>query len=135
MVRMAQRRNHAAVTQGRVRLDQGDAASLPYADASFDKICATHTLYFWADLERVARELGRVLKRDGRLVLGFRDDGDMRHAFPSKVYTLRSPDEVRAALQHAGFTQVHVESSVCGARSMHWAVAEGQVGRDGYTDV
>ena len=130
MVRMAHRRNHAAVTQGRVRLDQGDAASLPYADASFDKVCATHTLYFWTDLERVARELGRVLKHDGRLVLGFGDDGDMRHAFPSQVYTLRSPNDVRAALQHAGFTQVRVESSVCGARSMHWAIAESWTPRD-----
>jgi SAM-dependent methyltransferase len=125
MVRMAYRWNHAAVMQGRVRLDQGDAASLPYADASFDKVCATHTLYFWSDFDRVAYELGRVLKRDGRLVLGFGDDGDMRHAFPSTVYTLRSPNDVRAALLQAGFTQVRVESGVCGARSMHWAIAEG----------
>ena len=125
MVRMAQRRNDASIAQGRVRVDQGDAAKLPYADASFDKVCATHTLYFWTDFERVARELGRVLTPDGRLVLGFRDDGDMRNAFPSRVYTFRSPDEVRAALQHAGFTTARVESSVCGTRSMHWAIAEG----------
>ena len=125
MVRMAQRRNDASIAQGRVRVDQGDAAKLPYADASFDKVCATHTLYFWTDFERVARELGRVLTPDGRLVLGFRDDGDMRNAFPSRVYTFRSPDDVRAALQHAGFTTARVESSVCGIRSMHWAIAEG----------
>ena len=36
-------------------------------------------------LDRVARELGRVLKPNGRLALGLRDDGDMRHAFPSRV--------------------------------------------------
>ena len=67
MVRMAQRRNDASIAQGRVRVDQGDAAKLPYADGSFDKVCATHTLYFWTVFERVARELGRVLKPDGRI--------------------------------------------------------------------
>ena len=109
-----------------MRVDQGDAAKLPYADASFDKVCATHTLYFWTDFERVARELARVLKPDGRLVLGFRDDGDMKNALPSSVYTFRSPYAVRATLQQPGFTTVRVESSVCGTRSMHWAIVEGR---------
>jgi SAM-dependent methyltransferase len=69
MVADARRRNAAAVRAGRVSLQHGDAANLPFADATFDRVFGIHTLYFWRDPDRVLREARRVLAPGGRLVL------------------------------------------------------------------
>jgi MPBQ/MSBQ methyltransferase len=48
----------------------GDAAALPYPDASFDAVtCCGSTLSFVDDPARALREIGRVLRPRGRLLL------------------------------------------------------------------
>jgi SAM-dependent methyltransferase len=69
MVRASSRRNAAAIAAGRVAVQQGDVAALPFVDQSFDKVTSIHTLYFWADPERALAEIGRVLKPGGQLAL------------------------------------------------------------------
>ncbi len=123
MIGLATRANRAAIAQGTAVIEQGDAARLPHAASSFDRILSTHTMYFWADLERVAQELRRVLKPGGRLVLGFGAPEHMRHDFPSSVYSLRSADEVCQALRRAGFDDIRVETRTLGHRPMHWMIA------------
>lgn len=49
---------------------QGDACELPYADASFDGACLIGVLGEIPDGDGALRELRRVLKRDGRLIVG-----------------------------------------------------------------
>lgn len=49
---------------------EGDASSLPFDDSSFDVVVAVTVLCFVADAERAAREMARVLRPGGRLVLG-----------------------------------------------------------------
>jgi SAM-dependent methyltransferase len=46
-----------------------DAEHLPFEDARFDRIISTFGVMFAAHQEQAARELGRVCKRGGRLVL------------------------------------------------------------------
>jgi SAM-dependent methyltransferase len=69
MVRSSSRRNAAIAAAGRVDVQQGDVAALPFADQSFDKVVSIHTLYFWADPVRAVAEIGRVLKPGGQLTL------------------------------------------------------------------
>jgi ubiquinone/menaquinone biosynthesis C-methylase UbiE len=69
MVGAARRRNAAAVRAGRVDLRHGEAGSLPFPDAAFDKVFGIHTLYFWPRPANVLREAWRVLKPGGRIVL------------------------------------------------------------------
>ena len=90
MVRLAARRNRRLIAQGRVEIVEGTANQIPYPPAHFDRILATHAVYFWSDLGAVARELHRVLKRGGLLVLAIGDPERMRAAFPTTVYSLRS---------------------------------------------
>ena len=53
-----------------VAATQGDAQSLPYPDNSFDAAYLTAVLGEVPDQEQALRELGRVLKPGGRLVVG-----------------------------------------------------------------
>lgn len=51
---------------GLVRYQQGNALSLPYADASFDAVCAMDFLEHVENPDRVIAEAARVLKPSGR---------------------------------------------------------------------
>lgn len=71
MLRQARARNAEAVAAGRVALRLGSAESLPFDDSSFDKALATNSMQLWPDTLVGLRELGRVLRPGGRLVLSF----------------------------------------------------------------
>lgn len=53
-------------------LHRADAAALPFPDGSFDAVLCVNTIYFWPEPDRVLREMHRVLRPGGRLVLGYR---------------------------------------------------------------
>ena len=56
-------------TTRRVTLTEGDAAALPFADASFDTVVATFVLCSVADVDRSLREARRVLRPGGTIRL------------------------------------------------------------------
>lgn len=68
-VAVAQRTNAAAIRSGRVDIRHGSVSHLPYPDASFDLVSAVETHYYWPDLVADLREVRRVLKPGGRIVL------------------------------------------------------------------
>ena len=105
MLGVARRHLRREIATGRVRVDEGDAARIPHADGSFDKAFSVNTLYFWPRLDAGLRELGRVLRPGGELLLVFRDGCDPAAVaeLPASVYTLRSADEVVTALEAAEF--------------------------------
>lgn len=45
-----------------------DCAGIPYEDASFDLVIANHLLFYCEDIDKVCREVRRVLKPGGRFV-------------------------------------------------------------------
>ncbi|HET7697744.1 MAG TPA: class I SAM-dependent methyltransferase [Vicinamibacterales bacterium] len=53
-----------------VRVDEGDAEDLPYADASFDVVISLIGAMFAPQPELVAREMSRVCRPGGRIVMG-----------------------------------------------------------------
>ena len=61
--------NQRWIAQGRVDIQQGSVSQLPYADETFDLVTAVETHYYWPDLEQDLREIRRVLKPTGRVVL------------------------------------------------------------------
>lgn len=107
MIRMASRRNRHHIAAGRVALTLSDGLPLPFADGAFDKVLAIHVLYFWPDPAGQLREIRRVLKPGGRLVLGFRVRGDDHAAdFPPSVYRFYDLGEVESLLATCGFRAV-----------------------------
>jgi len=61
----------------RVEVKDGDARRLPFADGTFDVVVTKevlHNIYNAAERDTAVREIARVLKRGGRLLIG-----DVRH--------------------------------------------------------
>jgi ubiquinone/menaquinone biosynthesis C-methylase UbiE len=67
---LAAARHRAGSARVALDLVRGDAAALPFADGSFDRVVSVATLCFSADPARAIGEMARVLTPGGRLVLG-----------------------------------------------------------------
>jgi SAM-dependent methyltransferase len=77
---------HARAVAARLQLEidyrHADAESLPFADGSFDAVISTFGVMFAGKPEAAAAELGRVVKRGGRLALAtWHHDSNVFHMF------------------------------------------------------
>jgi ubiquinone/menaquinone biosynthesis C-methylase UbiE len=106
MVEIAKRRSATLVRDGKITIEQAHVAHLPLPDAGVDKAMSVHTLYFWPDLGASLKEIARVLRPQGRLVLVFRSSDDARAvaAFPAEVYRFPAAADVISTLKDAGFS-------------------------------
>jgi ubiquinone/menaquinone biosynthesis C-methylase UbiE len=114
MIHQARKRNASAIEAKRVEIRLGDAAALPYPDATFDLALAVHVIYFWPDATATLRELRRVLRPGGVVAIGFvlKQDAPrtIQRAFAQTGAMLYpAVEDVAALLAAAEFTQVHVE--------------------------
>jgi len=104
MVEQAARRNRTALRAGGLRLLQAEVSRLPCADASFDKAFAVNAAQFWPDPIADLREVRRVLRHHGLLVVV---------VHPRRLRTHAEVEEVRRRLLHqlaeAGFKVVGSE--------------------------
>jgi ubiquinone/menaquinone biosynthesis C-methylase UbiE len=115
------------IQAGRVQIEQGSVAALPFPDRTFD-VTAVETHYYWPDLPANVREVLRVLKTGGTFALiaeAYRG-GPLRWVYsivmPLLRATLLSDSEHRDLLTEAGFTEV-VTKHVSGK---NWICATGR---------
>jgi ubiquinone/menaquinone biosynthesis C-methylase UbiE len=71
MVEQATARNAAGIGTGRVELRRGSVERLPFENDTFDKALAINSMQVWPDAVAGLREIRRVLRPGGRMVLGF----------------------------------------------------------------
>jgi ubiquinone/menaquinone biosynthesis C-methylase UbiE len=99
-------------TERGIEVVQGVAEKLPFADGSFDHALIVTTICFVDSPVRMLAEAHRVLKPDGRVVIGFIDrETDLgqhysAHQAESVFYreaTFFSADELAQLLREAGF--------------------------------
>lgn len=110
MVRLALKRNAAAVREGRVEIHHGDISALPYEDDSFDKAYAIHSIYFWPDPLAALGEMRRVLKPGGLAAISILSRDDMLKMGPRLPdFILYSGKELVDLFEHAGFIDVRLE--------------------------
>jgi len=69
MVELARQKNAPALSKGRVKIVEGDARALPWAENHFTCAAGVEVLYFIENPLQTLGELYRVLKPGGRLVL------------------------------------------------------------------
>lgn len=68
-VAASRNKNAAAISDGRVNIQQGSVSQLPLPDNTFDLATAIETQYYWPDLPNDMREVLRVLKPGGTLLI------------------------------------------------------------------
>lgn len=61
--------NAALIEAGRVAIEKASVSKLPFADDTFDLVTAVETQYYWPDPGEDMREILRVLKPGGKLVI------------------------------------------------------------------
>jgi ubiquinone/menaquinone biosynthesis C-methylase UbiE len=115
-VAVSQKTNAGWIDKGRVEIRQGSVSQLPFSDDVFDLVTAVETHYFWPDLTADTREVFRVLKPGGALILiaeaykGAKTAGAKlaEEFFALAGMTLLTVDEHRELLTAAGYTDVRV---------------------------
>ncbi len=117
--------NKALIADGRVKVQCIRSDNLPFEAGYFDAAMSVHTLYFWNPAEPHLKEIARVLRPGGRLVLAFRPSSDPATAhFPTSVYTFRSIEEVESLADVCGFENLSFENGddsevlLCATRSI-----------------
>jgi ubiquinone/menaquinone biosynthesis C-methylase UbiE len=68
-ITVAREHNASLIEAGRVLIQKASVSLLPFPDNTFDLVTAIETQYYWPDLRRDMREVLRVLKPVGRLVV------------------------------------------------------------------
>lgn len=68
-VAAARKTNRERIAAGRVEVLLGSVSHLPFPDKTFDLVTAVETHYFWPDLNADMREVLRVLKPEGTLII------------------------------------------------------------------
>ncbi len=103
MVRLATRRNAAAVRAGRVDLRLGSVEALPDLDDPVDKILAVNSMGFWSDPVGRFRALGAKLQPGGRIAIA----SQPRCPGASTETSERAGEEIVTALRKAGFGRIY----------------------------
>lgn len=127
-VAVARERNRDSIDRGRVHVQESTVSSLPFADHTFDVVTAVETHYYWPDLPGDVKEVKRVLKPGGALVIiaetyrGRKNDWLYR---PVMQLLLRAayltPEQHRRLLADAGYHDVEVFEE----RARGWICATG----------
>ena len=111
-VAVSRDRNAQEIEAGRVQIEQGSVAALPFPDRTFDVVTAVETHYYWPDLPANVREVLRILKPGGTfaLIAETYRGGPFRLLYGIVMPLLRaaflSDAEHRDLLTQAGFTEV-----------------------------
>jgi ubiquinone/menaquinone biosynthesis C-methylase UbiE len=115
-VAATKRTNARWIDLGRVQIRHGSVSQLPFLDGMFDLVTAVETHFWWPSLPGDIREVFRVLKPGGTLVLIaeiYKGKNTMAAKLAEKStsrrgMTLLSVDEHRELLANAGYSNVQV---------------------------
>jgi SAM-dependent methyltransferase len=100
-----------------IRVVNGAAESLPLEDGSVDVLWTVNTIHHWTERDRASRELARVMKARGRLLLLDEDFDDPSHPEHRQAGAAHGehghrfepvdPEAIASAFTRAGFAEVH----------------------------
>jgi ubiquinone/menaquinone biosynthesis C-methylase UbiE len=116
MVQLSKKVNNALIKKDLVEIKQGTVSSLPFSDNIFDLATAFETYYFWPNLIEDLKEIKRVLKPGGTLLIAnevYKDEKfEKRNTKWAKLIDmqLHTPDEYKDFLNQAGYHIVEINS-------------------------
>ena len=113
MVKLASNINRKLVESGKAEFKQGYASSLPWDDNEFTVVAAIEVFFFLNETEKTLKEIFRILKPGGRLIIemGFNKDDGVDHKRIIKKMNLKlySGEEMKKLLKNAGFNDVVID--------------------------
>jgi ubiquinone/menaquinone biosynthesis C-methylase UbiE len=110
MLDHGRRRFRDEIEAGRLELREGTVAEIPYEDARFDRVLSVQTIYFWPDPAAGLREIRRVLRPEGRLLLATATKEEMdKRSWTRHGFRKFAEEELAELLGTAGFADVTVE--------------------------
>ncbi len=123
------------IQEGRASIHHTSIADLPFPDETCDKILGVNVIYFWDTPEVELKELGRVLRPNGTIVLGMRAKETMEQLPVTKYnFNLYSKADISTFVEKAGLslreiaTTPEVISNINGEKmdTETWAVVIGK---------
>ena len=111
-VSVAQRTNQPFIDMGRVEIRQAPVSCLPFSDDMFDLVTTVDSHYYWPDLVADLREVWRVLKPGGTLIIigeGYRGGiyGVLYKKWAKQFkMTFTSARDLAELLARAGYSEV-----------------------------
>jgi ubiquinone/menaquinone biosynthesis C-methylase UbiE len=119
--------NKRLIAEGRVHVEQASVSRLPFADDKFDLVTAIEMQYYWPNLPDDMKEILRVLKPGGRLMVvaenykGARNDAVLGRVMKLPGSSRLSMDDHRALFLAAGDEGVEIAAE----RRRAWICAIG----------
>jgi ubiquinone/menaquinone biosynthesis C-methylase UbiE len=115
MVQLARKINRTFIENGRVEIMHGSVSSLPFTDGIFNLVTAFEAFYFWPNLIDDLKEIKRVLKPGGTLLIANEvykhEKFEKRNLKWAKWcdMMLHTPEEYRAFLTEAGYMSIEID--------------------------
>jgi ubiquinone/menaquinone biosynthesis C-methylase UbiE len=112
----ARRVNQALIRQRLVKIEHGSVSDLPFPKDTFDLATAFETTMFWPSLVDDLREVRRVLKPGGTLLIANEAYADARFERRNAKWArlvgfqLQTPQETRECLIEAGYSKAEVDT-------------------------
>ena len=114
-VAVSTRKNKRLIEKGQVKILHASVDSLPFPADMFDLVIAVESYYFWPDLISNLKEIRRVLKTNGSVILineMYRDERfEKRNSHWAGIgdFTYHLPEEFRVFLIDAGYSSIKIE--------------------------
>jgi SAM-dependent methyltransferase len=129
-VAASRRYNAQAIRDSRVEIHLADVGKLPFSDNTYDLVTGVETHFWWPDIAAGLREIRRVLKPGGTLIL-IAEVYKGADALMSRLCEKQAPisgmkmltvDEHRDLLASAGFADVRIDALA----AKGWITAQGR---------
>jgi ubiquinone/menaquinone biosynthesis C-methylase UbiE len=109
MLALAHKRNMQAIQDGRLALQEADAAHLPFADDEFTAAAMTNVFFFLYQPEAVLTEIRRTLAPGGRIAIHTDATAFMAPPFIAHRMRFYTDDQLCGVLQDAGYTAITLQ--------------------------
>jgi ubiquinone/menaquinone biosynthesis C-methylase UbiE len=110
MVRLARHVNKRFIESGRVEINHGSVSQLPYSENMFDTVTAFETIEFWPNLSEDFKEVIRLLKPGGVLLIVNRHSrAEKKESKWAKFQQINTSNEYRKRLEDAGYIGILID--------------------------
>jgi SAM-dependent methyltransferase len=106
----AERLNHFLLAKHAIHFSVYDGKTIPFPDGSFDRIFTVNTIYFWSEPEKFIREIARVAKPDGFILITFADKRFMQQLpFVKERFRLYDKADLERLAKAAGLIVASIQ--------------------------